>query len=254
LAAPTERVVDISGLTFGYVDAEPLFCDASLCVEGPAIAAIVGRSGSGKTTLLRLLCDLLPFSQGTLRVLGRSPADARRQGLIGLVQQRAVLLRWRTVAENIRLPGELAGHQPAAGRVDELAAAVGLAGASHLMPAQLSAGMASRVAIARALLLPPRILFLDEPFAHLDDLTRRDLEDLVHAIHVQYRLSALIVTHNLEEAVFLADSIHVVDPRARRLRQVEIPAPATTRDGSYRHSATFRAAMAAVEGVLRAVG
>lgn len=232
--------VKVSDLSFAFGSGKEIFRYASFSMEDPSITAIVGRSGSGKTTFLRLISGLCNGYQGQIEVFGRTPVEARRERLIGLVQQQAVLLRWRTVAKNVALASEVAGDERSEQKVNHVCAQVGLSDALHLYPYELSAGMAARVTIARAILLSPRLILLDEPFAHLDELTRRQLELLVRNLHEEEKLSFLLVTHNLDEAVFLSDRVAVLDPAMKQFAdEIHVPM-GNRRSNEMRYSEAFR--------------
>ncbi|MCI0654626.1 MAG: ABC transporter ATP-binding protein [Methylococcaceae bacterium] len=230
----------VRDLSFAFNSGKELFRNASISIEHPSITAIVGRSGSGKTTFLRLISGLCDGYQGQIEVFGKMPVEARRERLIGLVQQQAILLRWRTVAENVSLAGEVAGDVRSTQKVNDVCAQVGLCGALNLYPHEISAGMAARVTIARTILLSPRLILLDEPFAHLDELTRRQLENLVRKLHEDEKLSFLLVTHNLDEAVFLSDRVTVLDPAMKQFADdIEVPM-GNHRSNEMRYSEAFR--------------
>ena len=164
------------------------------------ITTIVGRSGCGKTTLLRLLAGLTEPSSGAVR---RDPAAS-----IGVVFQEARLMPWLDAAANVAFP--LQGRLDQAeinAHVDEALALVGLADARRALPAQLSGGMAQRVAIARALAQRPDVLLLDEPFSALDAFTRRTLQRVLVDVWQARRPTVVLVTHDVEEAVLLGESV-----------------------------------------------
>lgn len=164
------------------------------------ITTIVGRSGCGKTTLLRLLAGLAESSSGAVR---RDPAAG-----IGVVFQEARLMPWLDAAANVAFPlqGRLDRAEIAA-RVDEALALVGLTDARSALPAQLSGGMAQRVAIARALAQRSDVLLLDEPFSALDAFTRRTLQRVLVDVWQARRPTVVLVTHDVEEAVLLGESV-----------------------------------------------
>lgn len=186
---------------------------------------IVGPSGVGKTTLLRCLAGLQRPTEGSILVEGAQmtgPSDA-----IGLVFQdySRSLLPWLTVLENAALP--LRSRFNRAERRERAAAAlaqVGLEGALKKYPWQLSGGMQQRVAIARALVFEPRVLLMDEPFASVDAQTREDLEDLVRRVREQDRRAVVLITHDIDEAVYLADRLLVLDGRPAAIaEEIEVP-------------------------------
>jgi NitT/TauT family transport system ATP-binding protein len=237
MSSPAVKVTD---LCFAYKLEKEIFRNVSLLMKHPSITAIVGRSGSGKTTFLRLISGLLEGYRGQIEVFNRTPVEARRDRLIGLVQQQPVLLKWRTVERNVSLAAEIADDMASMQKVKQVCAQVGLSDALHLYPSELSAGMAARVTLARAILLSPRLILLDEPFAHLDELMRRQLEKLVRRLHEQENLSFLLVTHNLEEAVFLSNQVAVLDVEAKRfVDEVQVPL-GNHRSNKLRYSEAFR--------------
>ncbi|MHB8529753.1 MAG: ABC transporter ATP-binding protein [Caulobacteraceae bacterium] len=199
------------------------------------IIALVGPSGCGKTTALRLLAGLEAPSRGIVRRAVESSETS-------LVFQAPTLAPWLSAAANVRLPLDLTGAPRAA--ADESATAalrrVGLADALTARPAQLSGGMAMRVSLARALVSRPRLLLLDEPFAALDEITRRALADDVLSIWADERPAMVFVTHNVEEAVYMAQRVIVMTPGPGRIAsesRIEAPLP---RPAGFRVSAGFR--------------
>ena len=204
-----------------------------LAVEPGQIVALIGPNGSGKSTLLRVIAGLLAPDRGEATLDGeRIDAPSPR---IGLVFQEPRLLPWRTTAENIAYPLELARvpRREAAERVDELLRTVGLEAAANLVPSQLSGGMRQRAAIARTLALQPAVLLLDEPFSALDELTRERLNLELLAIARRTPTTILLVTHSVQEAIFLADRVVVLSERPGRVVAdipVMLPRPRTLGD------------------------
>lgn len=200
----------------------------SFAVCPQEFVCVLGPSGSGKSTLLRILAGLLPSSKGEVIYQGEHLTSPRRE--IGLVFQRANLMPWRTVLENITLPLELQSlpAEVALERARELVDLVRLEGFEDSLPRDLSGGMAQRVAIARALVHDPEMLLMDEPFGGLDALTRERMgEELLHIWHKR-RKTVVMVTHSISEALFLADRVLVLSPRPGSLRldlAVELPRP-----------------------------
>jgi len=210
-----------------------------LAVAAGEFVALVGESGCGKSTLLRLVAGLLRPSQGTIRV-GDEPVTGPRPD-VALVFQRSVLLEWRSALDNVLLPAEIRGLPRVASvaRARALLARVGLAGFEQRRPRQLSGGMQQRVALAQALLLEPAVLLLDEPFGALDAITREQLNDALLALWAARRATVLFVTHDLAEAVFLADRVVLMTPRPGRPAAsfaVPFDRPRTT---AQRYSAAF---------------
>jgi sulfonate transport system ATP-binding protein len=171
-----------------------------------SITAVIGRSGSGKTTLLRCLGGLETPSAGAIRI---GPGDLRRAE-IGYVFQEPRLMPWLTVAQNIRFglsARTASGRREAA---EEALGVVGLSGAAALLPKQLSGGMAQRAALARALAPKPASILLDEPFSALDPFTREQMQDHLLHLHRHYRTTMVLITHDMDEALALADRIIVL--------------------------------------------
>jgi NitT/TauT family transport system ATP-binding protein len=204
-----------------------------LALDGVSLAAgegeflaIVGPSGGGKTTLLRLLAGLQQPDSGEVLFRGEPLLAPRRS--IGIVFQRANLMPWRTVLGNVSLPLEVAGTNPreAQEQAEALVSLVGLLGFGDAYPGQLSGGMQQRVALARALVHEPGVLLLDEPFGSLDALTRERMNGELLRIWDLRRPTVIMVTHSIQEAVFLADRVLVLSARPGRIRaEFRVPLP-----------------------------
>lgn len=192
--------------------------------EGEFVS-IIGPSGCGKSTLLRLIAGLETPTSGKVTL---KTANLKRP--VGFVFQDAVLLPWKSVADNIRFPLDTSGVARKAGneKVRELVDLVGLTGFENALPKQLSGGMRQRAAIARALADDPPILLMDEPFSAVDLLTRETLNDELARIWEKTRKTILLVTHSVEEAAYLGTRVMVMSPRPGRLRatyDVDVPLP-----------------------------
>jgi NitT/TauT family transport system ATP-binding protein len=182
--------------------------------------SIVGPSGCGKSTLLRLIAGLLPLTDGRIVVNGREVTEPRQD--VALMFQRPTLLPWRTALENALLPPKLGRklNREAETRAYELLELVGLSGFEHTYPRHLSGGMQQRVALARLLMVGVDVLLLDEPFAAVDQLTRERLNLELLRVHERLSATAMLVTHNITEAILLADRVVVMTPRPGRIADV----------------------------------
>ena len=199
------------------------FDDITLEAAPSEFLAVVGPSGCGKSTLLRMAAGLIGPTRGTIRLDGK-PVQEPPPGVIYLFQQYAKsLFAWRTVIDNVMFPLEGAARaQRGQSRAQcrEYLRQVGLTGFEDKYPWQLSGGMQQRVAIARALAADPQVLLLDEPFSAVDALTRMDLQALVLQLWERRRFTAILVTHDVEEAIFLADRVAVLSARPTSLKEV----------------------------------
>jgi NitT/TauT family transport system ATP-binding protein len=200
--------------------------DLTLDVAEGQFVALIGPSGCGKSTALRLMAALEEPTSGTVLVDGAHPREAVRDRRLGVAFQDHALLPWLDAWDNIALPFRIAGRPPDEDRVRGLVDLVGLEGFERARPKHLSGGMKQRVAIARALALAPGILLLDEPFGSLDAVTRRRLNLELQAIWVKQAVTTVLITHSVDEAVFMADRVYVLSPRPGRVSLVrEIPFP-----------------------------
>ena len=204
----------------------PVISDISLTVASGEFVSIVGPSGSGKTTLFHLIGGLLTPTGGRISVDG---VKARR-GLIGYMPQQPALMPWRTIEANVVLSQEIRGKADKA-QAREWLARVGLDGFAGSYPHQLSGGMQQRVAFLRALLADQPLLCLDEPFSALDAMTRIEMHRWLLDIWEADRRAVLFVTHNIEEALLLSDTVYVLSRRpATILEKVTVPFGRPRRD------------------------
>lgn len=195
----------------------------------------LGPSGSGKTTLLRLLANLLKPTSGDVHFIRNQHPE------IGMVFQQSNLMPWRSVMDNIKLPLELegVGANKARQKTQEMIELVGLRGFEDSWPRELSGGMAQRVALARALIHDPDLLLLDEPFASLDAMTRERMWVELSRIWQARQKTVIMVTHSINESLFLADRVLVLTQRPAKIKldlQVDIPRP---RNDDIRYTSHF---------------
>ncbi|WP_431855243.1 ABC transporter ATP-binding protein [Azospirillum sp.] len=213
--------------------------DISCHIEEGEFICIVGPSGCGKSTLLRIIAGLVPPSQGRATIAGKPVLSPRRD--IGMVFQSPVLLPWRTVTDNVLVPAEVIGlsRSQAQRRAGELLELVGLAQFAEKLPRELSGGMRQRVAIARSLMHDPQTLLMDEPFGALDAMTRETMNTELLRIWEAQRKTVILVTHSIDEAIFLADRIFVISPRPGRLSDVLDVRVSRPRSSHSRHEPAF---------------
>jgi len=203
---------------------------APLSIELPAgeAVSIVGPSGCGKSTLLQMAAGLLAPTRGLVRHRGKAVASVNRD--VGFVPQQAQLFPWKTLSENVELPLLLRGVAPAERRRRVAAAleSVGLEGFEHHYPSQLSGGMQKRGSIARTLVYRPDVILMDEPFGALDAQTRMVMQHDLQSLSIEAGATVVFVTHDITEAVLLADNVIVLSQRPSRLLTnvaIEIPRP-----------------------------
>jgi NitT/TauT family transport system ATP-binding protein len=217
----------------------------SLTLEPGEIVALVGPSGCGKSTALRLLAGLEQPTRGRVERLAG-------HGETSVVFQAPTLMPWACTLDNVALPLRLAGmaRTEASAQAGAALIQVRLGGSEAVKPAQLSGGMAMRASLARALVTRPKLLLLDEPFAALDEITRRDLALDIHRLWDGQRPAIVFVTHNVEEAVFMAARVMVMTPGPGRLKsETRVDAPLPRPEG-FRTSALFRSLVEQVSGFL----
>lgn len=205
--------IETVGKRFGE---RPVLDGLSLSIAAGEFVAVIGRSGCGKTTLLRLLAGLDMVSSGRIRIGGRKVDGLQRN--TRLLFQDARLLPWQTVAGNVGIAREVGWQAQAAAALAD----VGLSDRGNDWPAKLSGGQRQRVALARALVSSPHVLLLDEPFGALDALTRREMHELLLRIWRARRFTTLLITHDVSEALALADRI-VVMKSGRIVREEIVP-------------------------------
>lgn len=226
-------------------NASPVFRDLNLSIDAGHFVTIVGPSGCGKSTLLRLIAGLQSPSSGTVERFQERTGES-----IGFVFQHPTLLPWRTAEQNLHLPLELGTSRSVA--VTRATASSGHATTQQLLeqvglsaqdatkrPAQMSGGMQMRLSLARALVTNPRVLLLDEPFAAVDDFLRMRLQEDIRRLHEARKLTSVLVTHNIQEAVFLSDQVVVMAGSPAEIKGVVAVNSQESRNATFRNSDTF---------------
>jgi NitT/TauT family transport system ATP-binding protein len=230
------EISDVSLMYPGAGASETLALDhASLSIGKGEFVAVVGPSGCGKSTLLKLVSGLHAPTKGGVVVAGHEVAGPIK--IVGMAFQNPIMLPWRTTLDNVLLPLEIvephasrfrANRKAYAQKAKALLAAVGLHGFADSYPWQLSGGMQQRASLCRALIHEPDLLLLDEPFGALDAFTREELWTVLRELWKAQHFTVILVTHDLTEAVFLADQVHVCSKRPGRIissRNVDLPHP-----------------------------
>ncbi|MBR0648918.1 ABC transporter ATP-binding protein [Roseomonas terrae] len=227
--------IDRVSMRYGGVEGTLALRDASLAVGEGEFVAVVGPSGCGKSTLMRLVTGLWPPTEGTVVVNGREVTGPL--SIAGMAFQNPTLLPWRRILPNVMLPlevvrphrGQLRAQRAQYERkARDLLKMVGLEGFEDRYPWQLSGGMQQRASLCRALVHDPRLLMLDEPFGALDVFTREDLWDVLQSVWMAKKPTVILVTHDLKEAVYLADRVLIMSARPGRIiaeRRVPYPRP-----------------------------
>ncbi len=203
--------------------------DVSIDVRVGELVCVLGPSGCGKTTLLWAMSGLHALTGGRV-LLDGTPVNGPRPKEIGMIFQEANLLPWRNLRQNLEFPFEIKKRRPDRERIAKLLEQTGLAGFEKSFPRELSGGMQQRASIVRALAQDPSVLLMDEPFGALDAFTRDEMNLLLLRLWAETRKTIVFVTHNISEAIFLADRVVVMTPRPGRVARVydiELPRPRT---------------------------
>ncbi len=232
--------VELDHVTMSYGGAGgavPAVADATLTIGRGEFVALVGPSGCGKSSLLKIVSGLAAANGGTARIDGRDITGS--QTSVGMAFQNATLLPWRSTLENVLLPLEVSRDHRATfrrkkaehvERARRLLQIVGLEGYENHAPYELSGGMQQRASLCRALIHGPELLLLDEPFAALDAFTREELWEVLQQLWLQQKFTVILVTHDLREAVYLADRVYVMSKRPGRIvyeRPIPLARPRT---------------------------
>jgi NitT/TauT family transport system ATP-binding protein len=204
-------------------DGRPVFSDFSLSAERGSFTVLLGPSGCGKSTFFDLLMGVLPRDGGCLAIDGREIPDLR--GAAAYMTQKDLLLPWKTLAENALLPVTVkrTPTEEDRRRTEDLFSLLGLSGREDFFPGQVSGGMAQRCALARTILFDAPVALMDEPLSALDAITRRTLRGLLLLLQSRFGRTILMVTHDVEEALLLADSILLLSPPPMRILEVLRP-------------------------------
>ncbi|MDP6967530.1 MAG: ABC transporter ATP-binding protein [Gammaproteobacteria bacterium] len=233
--AATNKVAEVDDVYLDFHTKDGVVAalsNVNLCITAGEFVSFIGPSGCGKTTLMRVLADLEQPTSGSVLVNGMHPSQARKERAYGYVFQAPALLPWRTVQDNVLLPLEIMGVDKDKQQqlAEEYLQLVNLSGFEAKYPWQLSGGMQQRVSIARALSVKPQLLFMDEPFGALDEITRDHLNEQLLRLWQQTQKTVVFVTHSIPEAVFLSSRIVVMSPRPGRIIDVidcDLPADRT---------------------------
>jgi len=232
--------VDLKAVSLTYrlgKESVVALADATFGIERGEFVAVVGPSGCGKSTIMKLVTGLLPATGGEVQVRGAKVTGPIKG--VGMAFQNPTLMPWRTTMDNILLPMELVEPHKRRFRRHRaeyeaqamaLLRTVGLADFAQRYPWQLSGGMQQRSNLCRALIHQPELLMLDEPFGALDAFTREELWGVMQALWLEKRFTGVLVTHDLREAAYLADTVYVMSRRPGRIvmaRKVDIPRPRT---------------------------
>jgi NitT/TauT family transport system ATP-binding protein len=237
LESKTQHLLRLRDVSFSYIDGVETLNSINLDLAPGELHCLIGRSGCGKTSLLKLAAGLLSPKGGEV-VWNNQPLNAPQSDM-GFVFQRATLLDWLDVLNNVLLPISL--HKKInfqdIEKAKRLLQRLGIGSKHQEKPAQLSGGQQSRVAIARALITSPRILFMDEPFASLDAITREELQHDLMDVCAEHKTSILFVTHDIGEAVFLGNKVSMMaDGKIHHTLEIDLPHP---RHNAIRHTPEF---------------
>lgn len=206
--------------------------NVTMAIPRGKIISLVGPSGCGKTTLLNIVAGIIKQQSGIIEIFGLTPEVAIQRGLLSFIFQEPALLPWRTVKENIVLPLELRHSQYDDSMVSDIIDSVLLNGRENSYPDELSGGMKSRVSLARALVTRPSLLLMDEPFGQLDEATARIISYELLELWEKLSPTIVMVTHNIQSAVFLSDRVFVMSARPGHIKDmfhVNLPRPRNER-------------------------
>ena len=249
--APTPVAIAIEQVSKAFGSVQVLV-DIDVRVRAGEFLTIIGPSGCGKTTLLKIVAGLVRADRGRVTVGERIVSAPGPE--CSVVFQDFALLPWATVQRNVEFGLLLRGTDASerSERARRAIAKVGLAGFEGAYPAQLSGGMQQRVGLARALAVNPRVLLMDEPFASIDEQTRRVFQDDLLRLWSEERKTVMLVTHSMEEAIYLSDRVVVLSPRPGRVHQIlDVPLPRPREAGEVRATADFAGLVDGLWKILR---
>lgn len=227
----TAEILQIKDLSFSYGDKQ-ILKDVNASVRNGEFLCIVGPSGAGKTTFLQCLAGLRLPTEGSIYINGERITEPPAEMAVVFQDYSRSLMPWLTAHNNITLPLQSAGIPKAErnARAEQALDEVGLTGSGHLYPWELSGGMQQRVAIARALAYKPSVVIMDEPFASVDAQTRADLEDLTLKLKEHLGITFILVTHDIDEAVYLSDRVLVLSGKPATVADIITVDLGTNRD------------------------
>ena len=212
-------MIEVSKVT-KHFDKVQALAEVNLDIATGEFISIVGPSGCGKSTLLRIIAELV-----------KSPGTVTKPNKGAFVFQDSALLPWRTVQSNVELLMELQGTEQKTAKAAVALTQVGLTGFEHSYPHQLSGGMKMRLSLARSLVLDPEYILLDEPLSAVDELTREVLQEELYGMWIRDKFTAILVTHNIAEAVYLSNRVVIMSPRPGKITDiVDIPFKKRTPD------------------------
>lgn len=224
--------IEINKLSKSYHDKQ-IFQDFSLNIKKGSFVSFVGKFGCGKTTLLKLLAGIENFDVGKILIDNETPETLKKEIKMGYVFQEPLLLPWRNVESNIKLPLELANKKNDA-KINKMLKTVGLEEKAKKYPKELSGGMQQIVSILRAIVNNPAVLFLDEPLSAIDEINRNKLQDILIKLHKVNKQTTLLVTHSIQEAVYLSDEIYILGGSPTRI--IDCIKPKYPREKKYKNS------------------